>query len=196
MSQLTQCSPSLDAERVGATVGEGTRPTAYVHAERLCALEHQLADRAEAGDAEALSVDAARRLKVRLFPSALAKGLRRVDQPPIRREDVSHRELCDRLRVLSRAVGHVDPMPTRCGHIDRVHPGSGAHDQVQVRATFDDLLGHRRRPHDEDGRSAERVGELRHLELGSEIDLHPQHLEFFEGGQQELVGDEQAHGAI
>jgi hypothetical protein len=113
---------------------------------------------------------------------------------PVQREDQRKRQLGDGDRVLSRAVGDVDPAFRRRRHVDRVEPCARAHDQLE-RAALKHRLGHLRRAHDQHvgTETADGVHQRLILQLGLEEHVASDRCEAVSSRLFKVVRDEHAH---
>ncbi len=154
---------------LGGAVGrERAGPGPGLEAEAARAGQHLLPDGAEAGDADALAEEAARRRVARLLPAAGAELDRGVDEAAIEREDEAEGQLGDGGAVLPGAVGHVDAVRAGRDDVDGVDPGAGAHDEVELLARVDGFRRDFGRSHDQDPHPFERVGSVSLVSSGRE----------------------------
>ena len=169
-------------------------PDGDVHAKRLGATRHLLADVAEAEQAERAAVQAARLRVLLLVPVAGAQIRDVVGDAAVEREDEAEGELGHGHRVLAGAVGHVDAARGGRRHVDVVVAGAGAHDEREPPGV-EHRLGHLGRAHDEHVRlgGPERLDERRVLQVGLVVDRAAEGLQAVESALLELVGDEHLH---
>jgi hypothetical protein len=169
--EVLEALRALDAELLEALGGDELVEGDDVHLEALGALGDQLADAAEADDAD--------RLAVELGALVLGPVPAAVDERAVRLRDVAEEGqhqgdgvLGGGDRVRFGRVGDDDAAPGGGRNVDVVDPGAGAADHLQVRRPFDQLRRHLRRRADQDRVvAADLLGQLLVGHLEAEVDL-------------------------
>ena len=171
-------------------------PDRQVHAERLGAPRHLLADVAEAEHAERLAVEAVRLGVLLLVPLAGPQVRHVVGNAAIERQDEAEGQLGDGHRVLAGAVGDVDAAGRRARDVDVVVAGARAHDEGEP-ARVEHRLLHLGRADDQHVGSGrpDRLDEGVVLQVGLPVHVAPEGREPVEPVLLELVRDEDLHEA-
>ncbi len=141
LEHLLDPAGALDAQLAKALGGDELVEGDHVHLEALRTLGDELADAAEADDAECLPVELSA-LELGAVPTAGGQrgvGLRNVAEEG---ENEGEGVLGGGDRVRFGRIGDDDPPPGRRRDVDVVDPGAGAADHLEPLGSVDQLGGH------------------------------------------------------
>jgi hypothetical protein len=183
-----------DIERLGLGGRETARPADDVHVERECPPRDRAADAAQADDPEGSPLESARLAEFLLAPLPGAQVDQRFGDAAVGGDPESDRQLCDGVRVLAGAVGHVDASFAGLPDVDRIDAGACTDDQRERHAGFNGGSGHLLGTDDQDINARHFAGERLGGNIGLLQYLATQRQQIGSHFRGNLVGDQNLHG--